>query len=178
VLAHSGIFPFKTINVFDVSRDTANKLIEAFPDLPMRRSTIEEAAASDIVCTLTPSRSPIVKREWILPGTHINAVGADAPGKEELDPGILRAATVVVDDLRQAISGGEINVPVKQGTYSLNEIYGTLPEIVAGKKKGRADDRQITVFDSTGIAIEDIAVARIIYDKAQKKGGYPSVEMV
>jgi len=178
VLAHTGLFTFEKVNIFDISEETAKRLMAAFPDLPMRFTSIEEAAASDIVCTLTPARSPIVKREWLLPGTHINAVGADAAGKEELEPSILKAAKVVVDDLRQASSGGEINVPVAKGIYSVNEIYGTLPEIVAGKKPGRADDREITVFDSTGIAIEDLAVARLIFDKAQRQGGYPQVELV
>lgn len=177
VSAHAGIFDFKKVNVYDLSEETAARLIKAFPDLPMRHASMQEAAGSDIVCTLTPSRSPIIKREWILPGTHINAVGADAAGKEELEPAILKAAKVVVDDLKQASSGGEINVPVAMGIYSANEIYGTLPEIVAGRKKGRADDREITVFDSTGIAIEDIAVARLIFDKARQQGGYPQVEL-
>ncbi|MFH0941470.1 MAG: ornithine cyclodeaminase family protein [Chloroflexota bacterium] len=178
ILAHAGLFKLRAINVFDISKSAVDKLIEAFPGLSLRHCAIQEAAASDIVCTLTPSRSPIVKKEWIAPGTHINAVGADAAGKEELDPSILKTATVVVDDLRQASTGGEINVPVKQGIYTLGEVYGTLPEIVVGRKKGRVDNRQVTVFDSTGVAIEDIAVARSIFDKAQRKGGYPSIELV
>jgi len=178
LMAHAGIFDLEKVNVFDISAEAVSNLIKAFPDLPLRRSSIEEAAASDIVCTLTPSRRPIVKREWILPGTHVNAVGADAAGKEELDPAVLKAATVVVDDLKQAASGGEINVPVAQGIYSPDEVYGTLPEIVAGKRRGRADERQITVFDSTGIAIEDIAVAKLIYERARAQGGYPQVELV
>lgn len=178
VSAHAGIFDLKQVNVYDISEETTAGLIKAFPDLPMRHSSMPEAAGSDIVCTLTPSRSPIIKREWILPGTHVNAVGADAAGKEELEPSILKAAKVVVDDLKQAARGGEINVPVAKGIYATGEIYGTLPEIVAGRKKGRADDREITVFDSTGIAIEDIAVARLIFDKARQQGGYPQVELV
>lgn len=178
ILAHAELFDLRAVRVFDISKSATDKLIRAFPKLSLRHCSIREAAASDIVCTLTPSRSPIVKREWIAPGTHINAVGADAAGKEELEPSILKAAAVVVDDLRQASTGGEINVPVKQGVYSLDEVYGTLPEIIAGRKKGRVDDKQITVFDSTGVAIEDIAVARFIFDRARQKGGYPSIEMV
>ena len=127
---------------------------------------------------MTPSRSPIVKREWIAPGTHINAVGADAPGKEELEPTILKESLVVVDDVKQTSSSGEINVPVHTGAYSIDEIYGTLPDIVAGKKKGRTDNKSITVFDSTGIAIEDIAVAKLLYDKAKEAGTCPSVDLV
>jgi ornithine cyclodeaminase/alanine dehydrogenase-like protein (mu-crystallin family) len=134
--------------------------------------------ASDIVCTLTPSRSPIIKKEWIAAGTHINAVGADAPGKQDLDPAILKEAIVVVDDLKQASSSGEINVPIQKGIYSIREVYGTLAELVVGKKKGRTDNKVITIFDSTGIAVEDIAVAKLLFEKAQQVGGYSSIDLI
>lgn len=126
-------------------------------------------AGADIVVTTTPSRRPIVRSEWIDGGVHINAIGADAPGKEELDPKILERARVVVDDLAQAAHSGEINVPVQKGIFGLKDIYATLGEIVAGKKKGRTNGREITVFDSTGLAIQDTAVASLIYKAALKK---------
>jgi ornithine cyclodeaminase/alanine dehydrogenase-like protein (mu-crystallin family) len=85
---------------------------------------------------------------------------------------------VVVDDIRQASSGGEINVPISKGIYSPDKVYGTLPELVSGRKKGRIKNDTISVFDSTGIAIEDIATARLLYEKAIAKGGYPSIELV
>ena len=113
-----------------------------------------------------------------MPGTHINAVGADAPGKQELEPSILKAAVVVVDDLKQASSSGEINVAIQEGIYNIREVYGTLAELVAGKKKGRTNNGAITVFDSTGIAVEDIAVAKLLFQKAQQRGGYPSIDLV
>jgi alanine dehydrogenase len=125
-----------------------------------------------------PSRGPIIKKEWIVAGTHVNAVGADAAGKEELDPLIFKEAIVIVDDLEQASAGGDMNIPIRKGIYSIHEVYGTLAEIVAGQKKGRIDDKVITVFDSTGIAIEDIAVAKLLFEKAQQMGGYPSVDMI
>jgi ornithine cyclodeaminase/alanine dehydrogenase-like protein (mu-crystallin family) len=139
---------------------------------------LEETADSDILCTLTPSRKPFVKKAWIKAGTHVNAVGADAPGKEELAPSILREAMVMVDDMEQASVAGEINVPLKKGLFKASDIYATLGEIVAGKKRGRYDEKSITVFDSTGLAIEDIAVARLIYEKAKRKGGYLSLDFV
>ena len=144
----------------------------------IKSRSIEEAAASDILCTLTPSRDPIVKKEWISAGTHINAIGADAEGKEELEPSILKEAVVVVDDISQASAGGEINVPIKEGVFTANQIHGTLAELVVGDKKGRTDDTIITVFDSTGIAIEDLAVAKLIVEKAQQTGGYPTIDLV
>jgi len=178
ILAHAELFDLSSINVFDTSSTAVDKLITSLPGYPIRNCSVKEAAASDIVCTLTPSREPIVKREWIMAGTHINAVGADAEGKEELEPSILKEAMVVVDDIRQASAGGEINVPIRRGIFTIDEVYGTLAELVIGRKQGRRDDKAITVFDSTGVAIEDIAVARFIYEKARQTGDYPSIELV
>ncbi|UCD09429.1 MAG: ornithine cyclodeaminase family protein, partial [Dehalococcoidales bacterium] len=133
---------------------------------------------SDILCTLTPSREPVVMDEWISPGTHINAIGADGTGKQELDPKILRRAKVVVDDIKQSSTGGEINVPIQKGIYSIHDIHGTLTDLVLGMIKGRVNSQDITVFDSTGIAIEDIAVAGLIYEKARQSGDYPTIDLV
>ena len=148
------------------------------PEYPIKKCSLEEAVSSDIVCTLTPSRAPIIKREWIAAGTHINAIGADAAGKEELEPSILKDSLVVVDDMKQASVGGEINVPVAEGLFTLNEVYATIAEIFAGKKKGRTDDKVITVFDSTGVAIQDLAISKLIYEKAQEIGSYPSIDLL
>ncbi len=178
ILAHVELFSPLSVNAFDVSKAAIDRLAQWLPRFSIRSCSVQEAVASDIVCTLTPSRSPIVRKEWIMPGTHINAVGADAPGKQELDPSILKEATVIVDDLTQASHSGEINVPIREGLYSSNEIYGTLAEVIVGKKKGRTDSRAITVFDSTGIAVEDIAVAKLLFEKAQQKGGCPSIDLV
>jgi alanine dehydrogenase len=178
ILAHAELFNPITINVFDVSKAAVDRLTQSLSQFPIRNCSIQETVASDIVCTLTPSQSPIIRKEWIKPGTHINAVGADAPGKQELDPSIIKESIVVVDDIKQASGSGEINVPIQKGTYSVIEVYGTLAEVVAGKKRGRAHNNDVTVFDSTGIAVEDIAVAKLLFEKAQQRGGYPSIDLV
>jgi alanine dehydrogenase len=178
ILAHAELFNSITVNVFDVSKAAVDKLTQSLSQFPIRNCSIQETVASDIVCTLTPSQSPIIRKEWIKPGTHINAVGADAPGKQELDPSIIKESIVVVDDIKQASGSGEINVSIQKGIYSVSEVYGTLAEVVAGKKKGRAHNNDVTVFDSTGIAVEDIAVAKLLFEKAQQRGGYPSIDLV
>ena len=178
IRAHAELFDLRSINVFDISRAAVDRLVRSLPGYSIRECSLEEAAASDIVCTLTPSRAPIIKREWIVAGTHINAIGADAEGKEELEPSILKDAIVVVDDIRQATVGGEINVPITKGLFTISEINATLAQVIAGKKKGRTDNKLITVFDSTGVAIEDIAVAKLIYERAQEAGSYPSIDLV
>ena len=128
--------------------------------------TIREVCDCDILVTTTPSRQPIVMNEWICEGTHINAIGADAPGKEELDPLILKRAKVIVDDIQQASHSGEVNVPISKGSLSVEDIFGELGEVIIGEKKARMKDSDITVFDSTGLAIQDIATADMVYRKA------------
>jgi len=137
------------------------------------RATGEAAEAvtgQDIVVTTTPSRSPVVARDWVSPGTHINAIGADAAGKQELDPAILTAAKVVVDDWTQASHSGEINVALAEGKLAREQVYGMLGEIVAGKKPGRETPQEITVFDSTGLIIQDLALGLAVYQRATEKG--------
>ncbi|MDO8580276.1 MAG: alanine dehydrogenase [Candidatus Omnitrophota bacterium] len=131
---------------------------------------------ADIIVTSTPSRAPIVKLPWIKQGAHINAIGADAPGKQELDAAILKKAKVVIDDWHQAIHSGEVNVPLRKKQISVDHIYGDLGSIVAGKKKGRTSENEITVFDSTGLAIQDTAVAHYVFQRATelKIGSYAS----
>jgi alanine dehydrogenase len=178
ILAHAELFSPISINAFDVSKAAVDRLMYSFPQFLIRNCSIQDAVASDIVCTLTPSRNPIIKKEWVIAGTHMNAIGADAPGKQELDPSILKEAIVVVDDLEQANSSGEINVPIQNGSYTISEVHGTLAELVSGKKKGRTDNNVITVFDSTGIAIADIAVAKLLFEEAQQMGSYPSIDLI
>ncbi len=130
------------------------------------KKSVKEVCDCDIIVTTTPSREPIVMNEWISDGTHINAIGADAPGKEELDPKILKRARVVVDDIPQASHSGEVNVPLSKKLISEKDICCEIGEVVAGKKKGRMKDSDITVFDSTGLAIQDVATADMVYRKA------------
>ncbi|MEM2978274.1 MAG: alanine dehydrogenase [Candidatus Hadarchaeales archaeon] len=139
---------------------------------------VEEAVrGSDIVVTTTPSRVPLVRSEWVSEGTHLNAIGADAPGKQEMEPELLRRAKVVVDDLEQALHSGEVNVPFSKGLFRREDIYGELGEIVVGKKPGRTSPSEITLFDSTGLAIQDITVAWMVYRKASRLGKGEEIEL-
>jgi ornithine cyclodeaminase/alanine dehydrogenase len=140
-------------------------------------ASIDQAGSCDIICTSTPSRAPVLFRSYVGISTHINAMGADAPGKQELDPRLLQDATVVLDDLDQATESGEVNVPLREGTYRRDQIYGTLGEIVAGKKPGRKGT-EITVFDSTGLAIQDLSLARVVFDEARRRGLGMEIDLV
>lgn len=134
-------------------------------------NTIKEAVeGADIVVTTTPSREPLVMNDMISPGMHFNCIGADAPGKEEMDPAILKKAKIVVDDWEQASHSGEINVPLSQGIITRKNIWAEIGEIAAGLKPGRERRDEITIFMSTGLAVQDAVTAKIAYDKAIKKG--------
>ena len=133
-------------------------------------ATVEGAVrGADIVVTLTPSRRPLVKQEWLAPGVHINAVGADAPGKQELDPRILQEATIIVDEREQSIHAGELNVPISRGQLSPRRIHATLGDVLLGRKRARRSPRELTVFDSTGLAIHDVALGMEAVRQAHRR---------
>ena len=132
------------------------------------RKTVEGA---DIVVTTTPSRKPLVMEDMVSPGMHINCIGADAFGKEELDPLILKGAKIVIDDWEQAAHRGETNVPLllRDKIILKEDLWCEIGEIVAGLKPGRTSVDEITVFNSTGLAVQDAVTAKIAYDKALRK---------
>jgi len=176
------IFEIEKVRVYDVSMDAGRKFSAEMEklDLSVEVCTDAEAAVlgSDIVVTATPSREPIVMDGWVSPGLHINAMGADEPGKVELDPLILTRAKIVVDDLEDTVRRGEINVAISKGIIKAEDIYADLEEIVTGKRPGRESNREITVFDGAGVAIEDVAVAWEAYKKAEKEGAGDYINLI
>ena len=174
LLAISEVLPkIREVKVFDQNWNASLKYVDemgAKLGINIRPAeTIQEATEADIVVTTTPSRKPVVKKQHIKPGTHINAIGADAKGKQELEADLLKNAKIIVDDIEQASHSGEINVPLSEGVIKIEDIYGTLGEVVANMKKGRENNEEITIFDSTGLAIEDITCAKLVYNKAREK---------
>lgn len=168
------------IRVCDISTNSAEsfalnaKKICPNCNINVVKNEFEAVSEADIVITTTPSRKPLVFNSWISKGTHINAIGADAPLKEELDPELLKRSKIIVDDYQQASHSGEINVPLSKGILSNNNIYAEIGEIIAEKKPARTSNDEITVFDSTGLAIQDAATVDLVYKKAkaQKIGHY------
>ncbi len=170
-LALKEVFEIEKVKAFDLNEKNAERFVEFCRNwVDAEFKVIEDVCDCDVLTTTTPSRKPVVMNEWIKEGTHINAVGADAPGKQELDEKILLRAKIVVDDYEQAIHGGEINVAISKGILKPEDIHASLGEIVAGIKVGRERDDEITIFDSTGLAIQDIAVAKVVYEKALSLG--------
>jgi len=168
VEATAAALTIEEIRVWSRTEKSAGAFTARYADYNARSASIERACDCDVLLTTTPSKRPLVMADWVHDGTHINAIGADAPGKQELDPALLLKAEVFVDDPGQAIHSGELNVPISAGVYEPALIAGTLGEVVIGKK-GRSSPEAITVFDSTGLAIQDIAIATLVM---QKGDGY------
>ena len=171
-MALKEVFDIEKALCYDISGRNAKKFAEMVrrAGIDAKITDAEGACRCDILVTTTPSRKPVVKAEWIQEGVHVNAIGADAPGKQELDPEILKKAKIVVDDYQQAIHSGEVNVPISEGIITPEGIHASIGEIIAGMKSGRESDDEITIFDSTGLAIQDIATARVVFEKAVKLG--------
>ena len=128
----------------------------------------EALKTADIVITVTPSKEPLIKKEWVRPGTHFSCIGADAEGKEELDPEIMRGARIFVDDQVHCVSAGEIEIPLKTGVIGERDIIGEIGELILGQKPGRKNAEEITVFDATGMALLDLAAGKTALDAAEK----------
>lgn len=139
------------------------------------RDCVQDA---DILVTTTPSRKPIVRLKWLKRGVHINAIGADARGKQELEAAILKKAKVAIDDWSQAPSSGEINVPWSKGLLTKKDIQATLGEIISHRKPARINKNELTVFDSTGLAIQDVSCAQFAYFQALKKNTGKKVNII
>ncbi|MCM3905663.1 MAG: hypothetical protein ND866_28550 [Pyrinomonadaceae bacterium] len=121
---------------------------------------------SDICVTCTPSREYFLKRDYVACGTFIAAVGADSEDKQELDPTLLSASKVVVDLLEQCATIGELHHALDNGLLSKAQVHAELGEVIAGRKSGRTSADEIIVFDSTGTALQDVASAVIVYERA------------
>jgi ornithine cyclodeaminase/alanine dehydrogenase len=172
--AHRAVFGSFVSLVYDRNAETARRFAH---EVGGRAVSLAEAAGADIVCTATPSHTPLVRPEWVRPGAHINAMGADAPGKQELDVRVLKSAAVYIDDIHQATTSGEINVPLSKGELTTSEIAGTLGEVVAGALP-KPSAASTTVFDSTGLAIQDVALARVLYEEARSKSIGLEIDLV
>lgn len=123
---------------------------------------------ADIIMTATPSYEPYLRTEWVRPGTHISCMGADKAGKQEVVSELLANARVVVDDVHQATTVGECEMPYQQGL--LGTALDEIGAVIAGAAAGRTSDEQITVFDSTGLSLQDLATIARIVARAEAEG--------
>lgn len=125
---------------------------------------------ADILVTVTKSTQPIVNGDWVKKGLHINAIGADCPMKAELDASTLKKADKLVIDYELALDTKELRIPLEEGILTMEDIHGTIGEVVAGTKTGRENSSEITIFKNTGMHLAYVAISAKLYEKAKKLG--------
>jgi len=175
VLALSRVLPIERVFAFDIDRGQAERLTN---DLAVELGIKIESAdsletalkQSDVCVTCTPSKQPFLKEEFIAPGMFIAAVGADNPEKQELQPTILSRNKVVADVVEQGAAIGELHHALTAGLMTREDVHAELGQVIAGIKPGRISADEIIVFDSTGMALQDVVTAATVYEKAVKDG--------
>ena len=141
-------------------------------------SSVQRAlVGSDVLVTCTPARGPMILKSYVSPGMFIAAVGADSPGKQELDPSLVASSKTIADVHSQCIKVGELQHPIKEGLMSADDVYGELGEVICGSRAGRSSEEEITIYDSTGTALQDVAVGCIVYERARAAGVGLSVQL-
>ncbi|MBI4310892.1 MAG: ornithine cyclodeaminase family protein [Chloroflexi bacterium] len=136
------------------------------------RSPREVVEQADVLALATTSASPIISGSWLKPGVHINSAGSHAPDAREMDTASVTRCSKVVCDLTSAClaEAGDLLVPMQEGAFSRDRIYGDLGDLVLGRKSGRDDSREMTLFKSVGLSVEDVATAQYVYQEAVKHG--------
>ncbi|MBI3022945.1 MAG: ornithine cyclodeaminase family protein [Thaumarchaeota archaeon] len=166
VLALKNLFKLKEVRAYDIDAGRLSAYVgemEQRMGVPVKSAISPEVAVrgADIVITVTPSKTPYVMDDWIRDGTHVNAFGADAHGKQELDKATYKRAKLVTDN---------VEVALEKELFERKDIYGELGELVTGAKRGRENGKERTIFDSTGLGIQDVAAASLAFEKAKKQG--------
>lgn len=167
--------PIRRAFALDAHPETARWFAEVLAaelsiEVQMLESLADAVEQSDICVTCTPSRRPILTAAMIRPGMFIAAVGADNPDKQELEPEVLRMSKVVVDLLEQAAVMGDLHHAIAAGAMVASGIHAELGQVVAGQRAGRTSEEEIFVFDSTGTALQDVAAAALVYQRAVATG--------
>jgi len=170
------VFDWEEARIWSRTQESLDRFVAAeqpsYPHLELRTTTdvAQAVRGADVIVTGTHARRYLVEDEWVGPGTHIAALGADLAGEQELDPRTLKRARVFVDDMRQCREDGEINVALREGAITEDDVAGEIGRVICGELEGRESDDEVTVFDSTGIALQDSATVPLEYERAVAAG--------
>jgi alanine dehydrogenase len=180
--ALSRMFPLETVFVYDKSRQKAlefGRELTANLNIPIAvvDDLSDHVRCSDICLTCTTSREPLISEEDVRPGTFIAAVGADNPQKQEIHAALMGRSKVVCDVIEQCAAMGDLHHALDAGTMQIERVHAELGEIVAGRKPGRESTEEVIVFDSTGMALQDVATAATVYEKAIREQAGTSLKL-
>jgi alanine dehydrogenase len=173
--ALSRVFRLERVFAYDTNDEQASRFSQDLtPDLKISIKPVSDLAAavrqSDMCVTCTTARQPLLGSDDVAPGTFIAAVGADNPQKQELHPNLMARSKIVCDILDQCAVMGDLHHALDAGVMTRANVHAELGEVVAGTKPGRESSEEITIFDSTGMALQDVAAAAVLYEKAQRHG--------
>lgn len=159
---------FEVVRIWSRSKSRAEQLAGSFKDACECEATGDLRSMiglSDVVVTLTPSTKPLIDDGWVRAGTHLACMGADTVGKQEVDARLLTRARVFTDDIDQSVTIGECQSAVRSGLLARGDIVGTLGDIMSGTHVGRTKQDEITLFDGTGVALQDLFAAQFVLDR-------------
>lgn len=168
--------------VYDISKEAAQKFAEEMSGKLKLEIKVaadpNELLASDIICTATSASNPLFDGNKVKEGTHINGIGSHTPGQRELDTAIIKRSKFIGDSKEACFKeAGDILIPISEGAITAEHFYAELGDVITGKKQGRLTDKEITLFKSNGLAIQDAATAKIVYLKALEKGVGVEIEI-
>jgi alanine dehydrogenase len=168
--------------IYDLSEESANSFIDEMSiklNIEITKAkSIDEMLMADIICTATSSAIPLFDGNRVKDGTHINGIGSHTPGARELDSAIVKRSRFIGDSREACFKeAGDIIIPVNAGEIPESHFYAELGEIITGQKAGRQNDKEITLFKSNGLAIQDAATAKLVYEKAVATGIGKEVEI-
>ena len=177
------LFSFEQVFAYDVDSTRSQKFAnDLSTELTIAIKAVDQLEGatlqSDICVTCTPSKQFYLKREHIAPGTFIAAVGADNAEKQELDPILLGRSKIVSDIVEQCATIGELHHALDQKVIHKDQVHAELGEVVAGTKPGRTTNDEIIVFDSTGMALQDVVTSALVYEKAKQQGSGTTIDLI
>jgi len=170
---------FEKLIAWNLHADMLEGLVKVAAEigLPFESASQEEVgAAADVIITITSAHEPLMMKDWVKPGTHIACMGTDTKGKQEVDPALVAAATIFTDEIAQSVSIGETQHAVAAGLISETDIT-PIGDVINGKHRGRMSDDEITLFDGTGVGLQDLAVASAAADIAKARGKAQDVSL-
>ena len=178
-----GLFPLEQVFAYDIdpirsekfANDLSGELAIAIKAIDRLKDATHK---SDICVTCTPSRQFYLRRDHVPRGTFVAAVGADNEDKQELEPTLLGESKVVVDLVEQCATIGELHHALDQKLMTKDQVHAELGEVVAGAKPGRTSNDEVIVFDSTGMALQDVVTSALVYEKAKQHGAGTTIELI
>ncbi len=169
--------PFERIRIASRSYESAERLASEWPIATAVETAEEAVHDAEVVCTVTSSAEPVVLGKWLRPGAHVNAVGACFPHMRELDSAAVAGASLFVDRRESAENeAGDYLIPLREGAIAEGHIRAELGEVLAGTAPGRTSDDEITIFESLGLAVEDLAAAEYLERRAVESGAGATIE--